>query len=50
MSSEVQKHQIFTASFATVYPHYVKKAESKGRTQPELDEVICWLTEKILRE
>ena len=38
------KHRIFTTSFASVYPHYVKKAETKGRTRQELDEVICWLT------
>ena len=31
-------------SFASVYPHYVKKAERKGRTKDELDEVIRWLT------
>jgi len=31
-------------SFASVYPHYVKKAETKGRTKGELDEVIRWLT------
>jgi hypothetical protein len=31
-------------SFASVYPHYVKKAETKGRTKAELDEVIRWLT------
>ena len=31
-------------SFASVYPHYVKKAETKGRTKDELDEVIRWLT------
>ena len=31
-------------SFAGVYPHYVAKAEKKGRTKKELDEVICWLT------
>jgi hypothetical protein len=30
--------------FAGVYPHYVKKAERKGRTKEELDEVIRWLT------
>ena len=30
--------------FASVYPHYVKKAETKGRTKEELDEVIHWLT------
>ncbi len=31
-------------SFAGVYPHYVAKVESKGRTKAELDEVIRWLT------
>ena len=31
-------------SFASVYPHYVKKAETKGRTKEELDQVIRWLT------
>ena len=40
----MQKHRIFTTSFASVYPHYVRKATTKGRTQEELDEVICWLT------
>ena len=38
------KHRIFTTSFASVYPHYVRKAEVKGRTRKEVDEVICWLT------
>lgn len=31
-------------SFASVYPHYVAKAEKKGRTKKEVDEIICWLT------
>jgi hypothetical protein len=31
-------------SFASVYPHYVAKAEKKGRTQEEVDECIRWLT------
>jgi hypothetical protein len=31
-------------SFAGVYPHYILKAEKKGRTKAELDTVICWLT------
>lgn len=38
------KHRIFTTSFASVYPHYVAKAEKKGRTKAEVDTVICWLT------
>ena len=40
----MKKHRIFTTSFASVYPHYVRKAEVKGRTREEVDEVICWLT------
>ena len=38
------KHRIYTMSFARVYPEYVAKAERKGRTQAEVDEIICWLT------
>jgi hypothetical protein len=36
--------RIFTVPFVSVYPHYVTKAEKKGRTKDEVDEVICWLT------
>ena len=36
--------RVFAMSFASVYPHYVKKVETKGRTKEELDEVIRWLT------
>ena len=39
-----KKHRIYGMAFAGVYPHYVTKVESKGRTKQELDEVICWLT------
>ena len=38
------KHPIYTMSFARVYPLYVAKAEKKGRTKTEVDEIICWLT------
>jgi hypothetical protein len=38
------KHRIYTTSFASVYPHYVAKAEKKGRTRAEVDQIICWLT------
>ncbi|ADU29325.1 DUF2200 domain-containing protein [Evansella cellulosilytica] len=38
------KHKIYTMSFASVYPHYVNKAEKKGRTKTEVDEIIRWLT------
>ncbi len=36
--------RIFGTSFAAVYPLYVQKAERKGRTRAEVDQVICWLT------
>ncbi len=39
-----KKHPIYTMSFASVYPHYVTKAEKKDRTKKEVDEIICWLT------
>ena len=38
------KHRIFTTSVASVYPHYIAKAEKKGRTKAEVDEIIRWLT------
>ena len=37
-------HRIYTMSFARVYPLYVAKAEKKGRTKAEVDEIIFWLT------
>lgn len=37
-------HRIFTTSVTSVYGHYVAKAERKGRTQAEVDQVIEWLT------
>jgi hypothetical protein len=40
----MENHRIFTTSFASVYPHYVNKAEKKGRTKEEVDTIICWLT------
>ncbi|MCC7306715.1 MAG: DUF2200 domain-containing protein [Acidobacteria bacterium] len=36
--------RVFAMSFASVYPHYVTKVESKGRTKDELHEVVRWLT------
>lgn len=38
------KHRIYTTSVASVYPHYVTKAEKKGRTKAEVDAIIRWLT------
>lgn len=37
-------------SVASVYPHYIAKAEKKGRTKIEVDEIICWLTGYSLKE
>ena len=37
-------HRIYTTSFASVYPLYVAKAERKGRTRGEVDQIILWLT------
>lgn len=39
-----KKHRIYSMPFARVYPEYVAKAERKGRTRAEVDEVIRWLT------
>ena len=36
--------RVFKMSFAGVYPHYIQKAEKKGRTKEEVDAIICWLT------
>ncbi len=36
--------RVYRMSFASVYPHYLTKAEKKGRTKAEVDEVISWLT------
>ncbi|GLR61660.1 DUF2200 domain-containing protein [Rhizobium indigoferae] len=38
------KHRIYSVNVASVYPHYVAKAEKKGRTKAEVDEIIRWLT------
>ncbi|MCS6977184.1 MAG: DUF2200 domain-containing protein [Gemmatales bacterium] len=38
------KHRVYAMRFASVYPHYVAKAEKKGRTQSEVDAIIRWLT------
>jgi hypothetical protein len=40
----MKKHPIYAMSFAKVYPLYVAKAEGKGRTKAEVDQIIGWLT------
>ena len=38
------EHRIYSTSVASVYPHYVAKAQKKGRTRAEVDEIVRWLT------
>ncbi len=40
----MENTRVFKMSFASVYPHYITKAEKKGRTREEVDTIICWLT------
>ena len=40
----MEKHRIYTMSFASIYPFYIAKAEKKGRTKTEVDTIIRWLT------
>lgn len=40
----MEKHRVYAMPLASVYPHYVAKAEKKGRTKIEVDQIICWLT------
>lgn len=40
----MKKPRVYTMSFAKVYPMYIQKAEKKGRTKEEVDEIILWLT------
>jgi hypothetical protein len=39
-----KKHRIYMTSVTSVYPLYVTKAERKGRSKAEVDEILCWLT------
>lgn len=40
----MRQDRVFRIRFASLYPLYLKKAESKGRSKEEVDQVICWLT------
>ena len=44
LRGSMTQHRIYGMSFASVYPLYVAKAEKKGRTKAEVDEIIRWLT------
>lgn len=43
-ATTTKPHRIYTMSFAGVYPAYINKAERKGRTKAEVDEILRWLT------
>ena len=45
--------KVYKMAFASVYPHYIAKAEKKGRSKEEVDEIIFWLTgynEQVLQQ
>jgi hypothetical protein len=44
IASEMNNTRIFKMPLASVYPHYIQKAEKKGRTKAEVDAIIIWLT------
>lgn len=44
MKANVDHSRVYKMSLASVYPHYIAKAEKKGRTQAEVDQIIFWLT------
>jgi hypothetical protein len=44
MGRAVDNHRVFKMPLASVYPHYLQKAEKKGRPKKDVDAVICWLT------
>lgn len=49
----MEKPRIFRMPFSSIYPLYIQKAEKKGRTKQEVDEIIFWLTgydEKLLQQ
>lgn len=51
--NDKNNERVYRMSFAGVYPHYIAKAEKKGRTKAEVDEIIFWLTgynEKTLQQ
>lgn len=44
MATGTNNGRVYAYSLASVYPHYIAKAEKKGRTKAEVDRIICWLT------
>jgi len=43
-TTKMDNTRVYRMSFASVYPHYIQKAEKKGRTKAEVDSIIFWLT------
>lgn len=50
MGTQTNLDRVRKMIFAGVYPMYLQKAEKKGRTKPEVDEIICWLTGYSLQQ
>ncbi len=46
----MDNQRVYKMKFASVYPHYIKKAEKKGGTKAEVDTIICWLTGYTLKQ
>ena len=44
MLKRMAEHRIYKLAFSDLYPNYTHKAERKGRTKEEVDQIICWLT------
>lgn len=42
--SSMNPNRVYRLAFSSVYPLYIKKAQRKGRTKEEVDEIVCWLT------
>lgn len=40
----MRQERVFAIKFSSLYPLYVRKAESKGRSREEVDQIVCWLT------
>src|SRR5690348_15294952 len=40
----MKKERVYAITFASLYPQYIKKAEKKGRTKAEVEEIVLWLT------
>lgn len=46
----MKNERVYKLIFASVYPHYLKKTETRGHTKAKLDTIICWLTGYTLKQ